>query len=224
MAADRLGLAALALAMATSVCLGAEDILPVGAPLAPREGFAAGDVLVRARIIGMVAVDERSRIDLIGATAGLPTMILPDADVTYFLTGNLAVAGQAGIIRTKPVTKGSLAGDIPTGAIRSFGASAAIQYHAFSGRPLKPYAGLGFSLPLPLRTEPAGGLVTAFSVDPIAGLLLQAGFDHHLGGNRYANAEVKKICLPRYTLGKAGIGATVEVNTVIVGGGIGYCF
>ncbi|GJE17908.1 hypothetical protein AIGOOFII_2627 [Methylobacterium marchantiae] len=151
-------------------------------------------------------------------------MILPDADVTYFLTGNLAVAGQAGISRTKPVIKGSLVGDIPIGAIRSFGASAVIQYHAFSDGPFKPYIGVGLSLSVPLRTDPAGGFVTAFSVDPIAGLLLQAGFDYHLGGNWYANVEVKKICLPSYTLGNVGIGATVEMNTVIVGSGIGYRF
>ncbi|WP_227437511.1 OmpW/AlkL family protein [Methylobacterium sp. W2] len=210
--------------MGSSVCLGADETLPVGAPLPARAGFAAGDVLVRARVIGMFAVDERSRIDLIGGTVRMPAMILPDADVTYFLTGNLAVAGQAGIIRTKPVIKGSLVGDIPIGAIQSFGGFAAIQYHAFSDGPFKPYVGLGLSLSVPLQTEPAGGFVTAFSVDPIAGLLLQAGFDYHLGGNWYANAEVKKIWLPGYTLGHAAIGAKVEMNTVIVGGGIGYRF
>ncbi len=190
----------------------------------PATGFSAGDVLVRARVAGLVPVNQRSSIDLIGGRVESPDMILPDADVTWFMTDNLALSGQAGVSRSRPEIKDSLVGDFPIGSIWSGAGTLSLQYHFRPETDFKPYIGVGAALAVPFKIEPAGGLVQDFEVDTIGGMLFQAGIDAHVTGNWYANAEAKMMLMPTYELTTDGVTAAVKQDTLVLATGVGYRF
>ena len=60
--------------------------------------------------------------------------------------------------------------------------------------------------------------------DPQLGPMIQAGFDYHLGGRWYANMDVKQVFLPTQVSRVGPVGATVKLDMVMVGAGLGYRF
>ncbi|RYB06138.1 OmpW/AlkL family protein [Lichenibacterium ramalinae] len=195
---------------------------PAAPPL--EGGLTAGSFLVRGRIIGAIPVDQRSRIDLIGGRIVTPARALPDLDVSYFMTDHFAVAAQFGIVPTRTSIRNSLLGNFPVGTVWSASTTAALQYHLLPLSTFNPYVGVGVGATVPLAYQPARPLVTAIKSDPQVGPMIQVGLDYHLGGNWYANAELKQIFLPVQVAHVGPVSATVKLDMLIVGAGLGYRF
>lgn len=186
--------------------------------------LGADSILVRGRVVGSIPVNQHSRVEPIGGRVVTPARALPDLDATYFLTDHFALAGQAGIVSTRTSIRGSYIGDLPIGDTWSASMTAAIQYHIPLDGGFKPYLGAGIGYTVPFAYEPAKPLVTAMKADPQLGPMLQAGLDYHLGGRWYANLEFKQIFLPPL-VSRIGPGsATVKLDMMIVGAGLGYRF
>ena len=192
-------------------------------PSPAARGLKAVDWLVHGRIIGMIPTERTSRLAVIGGRIDTPYAVLPDLDVSYFLTDHLAVSGQAGAIRTRPVIRNSLAGDIAIGSIWNAAVSGVVRYHFLPDARFNPYLGVGASATTPIAIQPAKG-VPSFKVAPQASPLLQAGFDIHLIGNWFGNAMVKYIFVPPAAYTIAGRAMKVDLNMLVVGAGIGYRF
>lgn len=184
----------------------------------------AGSILVRGRVIGSIPVNQHSRVEPIGGRVVTPARALPDLDATYFLTDHFALAGQAGIVSTRTSIRGSSVGTLPIGDTWSANLTAAIQFHVPLEGGLKPYLGAGIGYTIPFAYEPAKPFVTAMKADPQLGPMLQAGIDYHLGGRWYANLEVKQIFLPPLVSRIGSGSATVKLDMLIVGAGLGYRF
>lgn len=190
----------------------------------PAGGLTAGSILVRARAIGLIPVNQHSRIDLVGGRVVTPVRLLPDLDVTYFLSDHVALSGQVGVMATRTSLHGSRVGTLPIGRTWSFAATGTVQVHALPDAAFNPYVGVGAAYTHPLAYEPARPFVTAMKADPQVGPVIQAGFDYHLGGNWYANVEVKQIFLPTQVSRIGPVGARVKLDMLIVGAGLGYRF
>ncbi|RVU21955.1 hypothetical protein EOE48_01100 [Methylobacterium oryzihabitans] len=195
-----------------------------GPDAAPSGGLTAGSLLIRGRLIGSIPVGQHSRIEPIGGRIITPTRALPDADATYFLTDRIAIAGQGGILPTRTSIRGSRVGDLPVGTTWSASLNGAVQVHVLPHAAFNPYLGAGVGYTAPIAYQPAKPLVTPMKADPQVGPMLQAGFDYHLGGRWYANMEIKRFFLPTL-VSRIGPGsATVALDMVIVGAGLGYRF
>ncbi|MEH3145466.1 MAG: outer membrane beta-barrel protein [Methylobacterium frigidaeris] len=187
-------------------------------------GLTAGSLLIRGRIIGSIPVNQKSRVEPVGGRVVTPTRALPDLDVTYFLTDHFAIAGQGGILPTRTSIRGSRVGDLPVGTTWSAGVNGAVQFHVLPHDAFNPYVGAGVAYTAPLAYEPAKPFVTTMKASPQVGPMVQAGFDYHLGGRWYANFEIKHFFLPTQ-VSRVGPGsATVKLDMLIVGAGLGYRF
>ncbi|MDV2986209.1 UNVERIFIED_CONTAM: OmpW family outer membrane protein [Methylobacteriaceae bacterium AG10] len=220
--------AALCLFAASTPCRASDtatgDALTGTATGAATGALTAGSLLVRGRVVGAIPVGQFSRVEPIGGRVVTPARPLPDLDVTYFLSDHVAVAGQVGVVSTRTSIRGSLIGDLPIGTTWSLAMTGAVQVHLFPRAAFNPYLGAGAGYTHPLAYEPAKPLVTAMKADPQLGPMLQAGFDYHLVGEWYANMEIKKIFLPPQ-VSRIGPGsATVRLDMLIIGAGIGYRF
>ncbi|KQO73055.1 hypothetical protein ASF22_01600 [Methylobacterium sp. Leaf87] len=214
------------LSLAAALCLAgtaAHGAEPAVEPLPAAVGLRAGDWLVHGRIIGMVPTERTSRIEAIGGRIDTPAALLPDVDLSYFLTDHIAVSGQAGAIRTRPMIRDSLVGDIAIGSIWNAAVSGVVRYHFLPGARFNPYLGVGVSATTPVAVRPAPG-ISAFTVPSQTSPLLQAGFDHHLTGNWFANVMVKYVFVPPVAYEIAGVKVKTDLNMLVLGAGLGYRF
>ncbi|KQQ12016.1 hypothetical protein ASF53_15230 [Methylobacterium sp. Leaf123] len=187
-------------------------------------GLTAGSLLVRGRVVGAIPVGQFSRVEPIGGRVITPARALPDLDATYFLSDHFALAGQVGVVSTRTSIRGSLIGDLPIGSTWSLALTGAVQFHFLPHGAFNPYIGAGAGYTHPLAYEPAKPLITEMKAHPQLGPMLQAGFDYHLGGDWYANMEIKKIFLPPQVARIGAGSATVRFDMLIIGAGIGYRF
>ncbi|KQT78603.1 hypothetical protein ASG51_22130 [Methylobacterium sp. Leaf465] len=192
-------------------------------PVGVDRGLRAGDWLVRGRIMGTIPTEQSTHIAVIGGQSKTPTALLPDGDVSYFLTDHIAIEGQAGPIRTRPKIRNSLVGDVAIGSVWNAAAMATLQYHLLPGARLNPYLGVGLAVTTPIAIDPARG-IPDFTLGSLASPVLQAGFDYHLGGNWFGNVAVKYLFVPRqsYTIG--GVRVAADLDMLMVGAGLGYRF
>jgi outer membrane protein len=201
----------------------AEPPGPAAASLEPGAGLRAGDWLVRGRIAGSIPTESRARIDLIGGRVETPAALLPDLDVSYFLTDHVAFEAQAGAVRTRPVIRDSLVGDIAIGSIWNAAAMGLVQLHLLPGARLNPYVGIGVAASTPIAITPARG-IPDFKLKAQVSPVLQAGLDYHLGGNWFANAMVKYVFVPTQSYAIGGVKVEADLNMLVVGAGLGYRF
>lgn len=188
-------------------------------------GLKAGSLLVRGRLIASVPYEAQSEIAQIGGRLRTQASVLPDGDLTYFLTDHWAVGGEAGILRTKVAAEKTLVGDLDIGHVWSAPVMATAQYHFLPEQRLNPYVGAGVYASWYFGEKPAGGLVTSFKVPPQYGAILVAGIDYQISGRWYANAEIKQVFLAEQTYqSSSGAAARVSLNVLIAGVGIGYRF
>lgn len=187
-------------------------------------GFEAGDVMTRWRISGLVPYNQQSTVDLIGGHVNVPSMILPDLDVSVFLSEHWSVTGQTGVLNTKIKVEDSLYGDIDVGTVWTLPLSLAVQYHPEMEGRFKPYIGAGMVATWYFGEKPAGGHVQDFSVSTSYAPLLKVGFDYQIDDKWFANFELKQIFTPTQTIQNQGISARTSLETISAGFGVAYRF
>lgn len=186
--------------------------------------FATGDIMIRGRLSGMLPYHVESSVSLIGGHVDVPAMILPDLDVSLFLSEHWSITMQTGGLKTKIELKNTLYGDIDVGSVWSVPMSLAVNYHIKSSERFKPYIGAGMIATRYLGEKPAGGFVRDFSVTPTYAPLIKVGIDYQMTDNWYANVEAKQLFLPTQTIENQGVTATTKLDATSVGFGVGYRF
>lgn len=193
--------------------------------VSPDLGLHAGVLLLQGRIAGILPYNQHTTLDVIGGQIDAPAQVLPDFDVTYFLTDHLAISGEAGVLRTKIIATGTLIGTLPIGKVWTASLVTAVQWHFLPREQINPYVGAGASASWYFGEQPAGGYVTHFTVDPQVAPMIQAGVDYHLTGNWYGNFDIKQTFVPVHKISSGnGAGAKISLDVLVIGAGIGYRF
>ncbi len=179
--------------------------------------------LVRVRALGVVT--DASGTTLSGNTlygAKLQDNVVPEADLTYFITKHWAVEAIAGVAHTR-LTANVIPGNVAIANTTLLPPTVTLQYHFALGQ-LDPYVGLGANYTWFLGTT-SGPYNDSVNIHPAAGLALQAGFDYYLTKHWALNVDVKKIFLDSDAniVGLQNI-AHINANPWLIGVGIGYRF
>lgn len=174
--------------------------------------------LVRARA---VHIDTANKFDTTSALATdsvhVSNKTIPEVDISYFFTPNLA----AELVLTYPQKHDvTLADGTPVGSFKHLPPTLSVQYHFTPEAQFSPYVGAGVNYTRISHVELGGLNLEKNSY----GLSLQAGVDYKLDKNWSLNLDVKKVQI-RSDLSSGGSKlGTVKVDPWLVGVGVGYRF
>lgn len=195
----------------TLLCAGVAAAL--SAVAAHAQAFNAGQILVRARAVGLQS--DNSDSSQLGLAVN--NKILPEVDVSYFIDSHVSAELSVTVPQSQTVTtKGAYLGTLshqPTTLM--------LQYH-FDAPTIKPYLGLGVNY---TRFSAVNLLNGAVDIDHASwGVALQAGFDLPLSQDVYLNVDVKKIGMATGVYAAGSKLGTFRVNPWWVGVGVGWAF
>ncbi len=181
-----------------------------------------GDFMLRVRGIA-VTPQEDADIKTIGGDVDIDTAYVPEVDISYFLTDHLALELIAASPRHEVTAINTAAGSLDLGHVRLLPPTLTLQYHFMPESRIKPYVGAGINYTVFYNERLAGG--GEIDYDDSFGFALQAGIDFNVRGNWYVNVDAKKVWLETSVdINNGAVTADVEINPLIVGGGIGYRF
>lgn len=173
--------------------------------------------MVRARLL-LVAPNESANVS-IGGEVLIDNSVVPEVDVTYFFTKNIA----AELIAAVTPHDVSHTFGVDLGSAWLLPPTLTLQYHFDPDGPaMRPYVGLGVNYTTFFGVDEPAGL--NISYDDSWGLALQAGLNIPFGDGWSANIDVKYININTDVTITGGVNATadVDINPVVVGFGVGY--
>lgn len=181
------------------------------------------------RVRGVVVnPDERATIETIGGNVDISTSVIPEVDITYFFTKNIAAELILGTTKHNVEAISTAPGDIDLGHVWLLPPTLTLQYH-FTELVVKPYVGAGVNYTIFYGVD-EGDVANDVDYDNSFGFALQAGIDYDLTDKWFLNVDVKKIFLQTdvtvdatSALG-ATVGADVDINPWLFGLGVGYKF
>jgi outer membrane protein len=184
----------------------------LGNPVLAQE-FKEGDWLVRARAVHLDAANSNSN-------ASVPVSInnkwLPELDVSYFFTSNLA----AELILTVPQKHRVSLGASQIGTLKHLPPTLTLQYHFDMGG-FKPYVGAGINYTRFSDVSlPAGVSLDSHSW----GWAFQAGLDIPLDRNWSINLDVKKAYIRSDIYAAGSSIGRLRVDPILYAVGLGYRF
>lgn len=153
--------------------------------------------------------------------------VVPELDITYFFTKNIAAELILGVTPHDIDGGGSLAPLGQIGKVWLLPPTLTLQYHFTDFGPFKPYIGAGINYTAFFSQSTSNPAVTQLDVHDSFGWALQAGFDWMIDKHWGINVDVKKIFLePDFTVtvGGAQLTGTAQLNPWIFGTGVTYRF
>jgi outer membrane protein len=188
----------------------------------------AGDWQFRLRAI-TVQPDESADISAIGGDVDIDTSVVPEFDITYFFTDNIAAELILGVTPHDVSAVGTAVGDLDLGDVTLLPPTLTVQYHFNPDGQVRPYAGVGVNYTLFFNEDlPANTVLDSIDYDPSLGFALQAGVDYMLNERWFLNFDVKKVwintdvTIDATTALTAVVDADVDIDPWIVGVGIGW--
>ena len=217
------------LPLAAAALVGA---MTLGAGAAHAEGHSVNGLhplakerfMIRAR--GIAVVPDEDGTTNIGGDFDVDDAYVPELDVTYFATDNIAFELIAATTPHDDIKlNGSDLGDLDVGEVWLLPPTLTAQYHFLPHGQFSPYLGAGVNYTFTYNEDEAGGVVTNLDLDDGFGLALQAGFDYWLTENWGVNLDVKKIFLEvDATVNNGAVTGEVELDPWIFGVGVSYRF
>jgi outer membrane protein len=216
--------------------------LALAAVAPPVSGFAqtapassnAGAFAVRVGIAGIIPEDNSSHIDKIGGSVSADSSVMPEVDLSYFLTDNLSLQLIATSTRHEVEADNTALKKIDLGSAYVLPPAIVLQYHFLTHEAVSFYAGAGLDVAWfydinPNGTKLASGapLINKLSFSPMVGPVLNAGTDIHLCGNWYANFDVKQVFATTDARVHTALGfvkARDSLDPLVVSTGISYRF
>jgi len=218
--------------------------LLAGAAMTGFAGFAQAEDnpwMVRARVISVMP-DEAGALSVGGTRlpggVSIGDQYVPELDITYFFTRNLAAELILGVTPHKVKATNVTVPDALTNATIDLGdvwllpPTLTLQYHFRNDSRWKPYVGAGVNATF-FFNEDAGPVADGIDYDTSFGPALQVGFDYDLDGQPGGwalNVDVKKVWINTdvtvdfTTALGAKVNADVDINPLIIGVGLGYKF
>lgn len=195
--------------------------------------------MVRLRVVG-VAPNESASIGVIGGDVKITNTFIPELDITYFFTKNIATELVLGTTKHNVNTVGSdisaVGGStnaaVDLGSVYLLPPTLTVQYHFFpmSEKVFKPYVGAGVNYTIFYNEKP-GDVVKGISYDNALGFAAQGGFDLMLNDTFFINMDVKRLFLKTDVTVDASnlasglsIPAKVTIDPWLLGFGVGMRF
>jgi outer membrane protein len=203
-------------ALALSTTLAA---LSAGAALPAAAAPAEGPWLLRARLVNLDPANK----DSTGLDLSVNEKVIPEFDVSYFFTPNIA----AELVLTVPQKHNIRSGDTHIGSLKHLPPTLTVQYHFIPEGKFRPYvgAGLNYTRFSSVHFDPTVQATLAPSIDKDSfGAALQAGVDIALGGNLYLNLDIKKVWIQTDVKSAGTKVGTFKVDPVLLGVGLGWRF
>ena len=148
---------------------------------------------------------------------------MPELDITYFFTPNLAVELILGVTPHNVKGAGALAG-ARIGSAWLLPPTLTLQYHFTGLGAFKPYVGAGVNYTVFFDEKAKGGF-NRFDLKNTFGVALQVGFDYMLDKHWGINVDVKKIFLePKVRVNNGLVTGKVKIDPWIIGTGVTYRF
>ncbi|WP_291869143.1 OmpW family outer membrane protein [Maribacter sp.] len=210
----------LLITLAASFTMNAQD-----KQMTDSESFSKWQVRLRALV---VSPDESATIEAIGGDVDISTSVIPELDITYFFTKNIAAELVLGTTKHDVEAVETAAGNIDLGSVWLLPPTLTVQYH-FTGGALKPYLGAGINYTI-FYSADEGPVADDMDYDNSVGLAFQAGLDFDLNDNWFLNVDLKKVYMNTDATVNAttALGATVvadvDINPLLIGFGVGYRF
>jgi len=185
--------------------------------------------MVRVRAIGVIPGGS-NKVYAGGAQVGggkvdMTNSVVPELDITYFFTKNIAAELILGTTPHTAKGKGTIAALGTLGKVWLLPPTLTVQYHFTDFGAFKPYVGIGANLTLFYGEE--HGALNQFKVRHAVGAAFQVGFDYMLTKNWGINVDVKKLILrtdAKGSLGGIPVKAKMHLDPWIIGTGITYKF
>ncbi|MDA9408816.1 OmpW/AlkL family protein [Bradyrhizobium sp. CCBAU 45384] len=204
-------------------------------PIEPRNPW-----MIRLRVLGVLPDTAGSLVNvsrtpsLSSPSSGLSIsdQVIPELDITYFFTNNLAAELILGVTRHHISGNGALTG-LDIGNTWLLPPTLTLQYHFTDFGRLKPYLGVGINYTVLFNqsvanTSLAGLTVTELHLRNKFGAAIQFGFDYMLDRHWGLNFDVKKLWLrPEYsaTINNAiAVTGRANIDPWLVSGGVAYKF
>lgn len=174
---------------------------------------------IRVRGISVIP-DDDSTVNIGGETDVGESAIMPEVDVTYFITDKIALEAIAATTPHQVYYNGST----NLGDVWVLPPTVTLQYHPLKGKNFSPYAGAGINYSY-FYGEESGTGFTDLEIDGGFGFALQAGIDYWINDNWGVNVDVKKIYLDiDASLNNDTIQADIDLDPYVVGAGVSYRF
>lgn len=186
----------------------------VAAPSLAQAQAAEGPWMVRARAVHLDSANK----DSTGLGLSVNNKWLPEVDISYFFTPNIA----AELILSVPQKHTVYSNGTSIGSLKHLPPTLTLQYH-FTGLEggFKPYLGAGLNY----TRFSAVNLPAGVDVDRNSfGGALQAGVDIPVGSGLYLNLDVKKVWIKTDVSAGGAVVGSFKVNPVLFGIGIGKRF
>lgn len=203
------------LALRASVLAAAAALLPAAASAA---GDDTGTFLVRARAVYLQSANKDSS----GLDLSINDKTLPELDLSYFFTPNVATE----LVLTYPQRQTLSAGGTAIGSLKHLPPTLTLQYH-FTGLPVRPYVGAGINwthfsdVSFDAATQAA--LQPSIKKDSF-GAAAQVGLDVPLGQGWILNADLKYVQIKTDVRSAGAKVGTFKVDPWLFGLGVGYRF
>lgn len=181
----------------------------IGMPVAAQES----PWLVRVRAVNLDSANK----DSTGLDLSINDKVIPEVDITYFLTPNLS----AELVLTYPQKHTLKAGAAEIGSLKHLPPTLTAQYRFTGLGTFTPYVGAGLNY----TRFSSVNLPAGVSIDKNSfGLAVQAGVDVPLSNQLSLNFDVKKVQIRTdVSAGGADIGK-FKVDPLLVGVGVGWRF
>ncbi len=173
--------------------------------------------MVRARAVHL----DMANKDSTGLGLAADNKTIPEVDVSYFFTPNIAVE----LILTVPQKQTVSSNGTSIGTFKHLPPTLLLQYHFTGLNGYKPYVGAGINY-----TDISKVRLSAGDLDPVTldshswGGALQAGVDIPLDKNWSINFDVKKVYIKTDVYSNSVSAGTLKLDPVLVGVGLGYRF
>lgn len=159
---------------------------------------------IRARGVGVVP-NESAEKNKINLGVNMSSTFVPEVDITYFFTKNMAAELAISTSKHKLSTldpylagiTGSTDGTVDLGQVRIFPPSLLLQYYFYPTTRWTPYVGVGINHTSFYKSDP--GVVKDISFKNSFGTALQLGVDLHLSPNCFFNLDIKQSFLKTET-------------------------
>lgn len=228
------GVASLAVAAALGSVAGPARAADMKAPVykAPPPVVAPWNPwMIRVRALGILTRDSGWVNTVAGSDLKTSDTVVPELDISYFFTKNLAAELILGTTRHSVTGAGTI-NALPVGKAWLLPPTLTLQYHFTDLGAFKPYVGAGINYTWfysqSAGNATVGGLtVTSSNLHDSFGWALQAGFDYMIDQHWGLNVDVKKLFLrPDWngTINGAAFTGRVNLDPWLVGAGFTYKF
>jgi outer membrane protein len=226
-----------------SIVLAAD--IPAAMPVKAPPVAAWNPWMIRLRALVVDPRDATTFDQLPGGNAHWSTSVVPELDITYFFTPNIAAELILGVTPHRATGKGIVTGGaapglnmdgLPIGKTWLLPPTLTLQYHFTNFGAFKPYIGAGVNYTVFFSEKAAntpGGSpsvrITSLDVHNAFAPALQAGFDYMIDRHWGINVDVKKLFLrPNFDAsvnnGAIPLTGKAKLDPWLIGAGLTYKF